>query len=46
MGKRVRDNYLDGVRRAGEWMLLAIAFAAVLAAVVLLGSAGRRRTPC
>ena len=35
MGKRVRDNYLDGVRRAGEWMLLAIALAAVLAAVVL-----------
>lgn len=36
-----RDSFLDGFRRAGEWMLLAVVLAAVLAAVVLprLGSA-------
>jgi signal peptidase I len=35
MAERSRDSYLDGFRRAGEWMLLAVVLAAVLAAVVL-----------
>ena len=40
MTERSRDTFLDGFRRAGEWMLLAVAFAAVLAAVVVPRAAG------
>lgn len=35
MGERSRDSFLDGFRRAGEWMLLAVMLAAVLTAVAL-----------
>jgi signal peptidase len=40
MAKHVADNYLAGIRRAGEWVLLVVVVGAALAAVAVPRLAG------